>query len=81
MAVTAMGLSVANIPVLHTLDLGGRLKHCLLAWHKIGVSDWVYNVLSVGYRIPLKFLPRQNKVLANPPASEDAHDILVATEK
>ena len=78
MAVTALGLSVFRIPYLHTMALGGRLRHCLAGWDLIGVSDWVHNVISVGYRIPFKFVPKQFRIPKNPVVSGAAHDVLVA---
>ena len=71
MPITALGLSVANICSLNDMALGGCLKNCLHAWQTIGVSDWVFNIVSTGYRIPFKFVP------TNPPVEKGAHDVLV----
>ena len=78
LAVTALGLSVSKIPLLHVMALGGRLKNCLSDWQAIGTSNWVFGVISGGYKIPFKFPPHQFKVPSNPPAEGVAYDILVA---
>ena len=62
LALTALGLSLVKIPILHTMCLGGRLKECVAQWEHIGVSKWVKNVLSFGYKIQLKFKPQQRKI-------------------
>ena len=77
--VEILGLPVKKIPDLHTMALGGRLKHCVEDWERIGISSWVRNVVSEGYKIPLKFIPTQSKVPANPPVKGAAFEIL-ATE-
>ena len=77
--VEILGLPVKKIPDLHTKALGGRLKHCVEDWERIGISSWVRNVVSEGYKIPLKFISTQSKVPANPPVKGAAFEIL-ATE-
>ena len=62
-AVEMLGMPVARIPVLHTMALGGRIKHCIEEWERIGISGWVKNVVFVGYKIPLKFVPTQKGYL------------------
>ena len=74
--ITAIGLSVARIPFVHAMALGGRLKHCLQEWIKIGASSWVCNVVSEGYKIPFKRVPKQTKVPSNPEVSPEALDVL-----
>ena len=65
------------IPFLHFQALGGHLSQCLGAWDTIVVSGWVRKVVSRGYRIPFKALPRQSRVLVNPPTDGVAFNILV----
>ena len=79
MAVTALCFSITQIPLLHTMSLGGRLKHCVNDWIRIDVGSWVKKVVSIGYKIPFKRLPVQSKLPSNPTASGPAFDIL-ATE-
>ena len=81
MAVTSLGFSIARIPILHTLSLGGRLKHCLLNWVNIGASDWVCKVVSEGYRIPLRNNPKQYKIPSNPTISDSALEVLSTEAK
>ena len=76
MLVTAMGLLVDHIPSLDTIPLGGRLGHCLDSWRKICHNSWVCNVVEFGYKIPLKFKPKQRKVPLNPEVSEAAFEVL-----
>ena len=35
LTLTAVGLSIARIPFVHALALGGRLKHCVNEWIQI----------------------------------------------
>ena len=77
LSITAIGLSVARLPFVHALALGGRLKHCFNEWVKIGASSWVVNVISEGYKIPFRRVPKQSKIPSNPEASPDAFEVLV----
>ena len=77
LSITAIGLSVARLPFVHALALGGRLKHCFNEWVKIGASTWVVNVISQGYKIPFRRVPKQNKIPSNPEGSLDAFEVLV----
>ena len=77
MMVTAIGLVVDHIPLLNSLPLGGRLSHCIEGWCKITNNSWVCNVVEFGYKIPLKFKPKQWKVPANPQVTASAFDVLV----
>jgi hypothetical protein len=72
----SLGLSITKIPFLHAQALGGRLSQCLGAWDTVGVSGWVRKVVSGGYRIPFKTLPRQSRVPVNPPTEGVAFNIL-----
>ena len=77
LTITALGLSMAKLPIIHALALGGRLKHCLTNWIKIGASSWVCDVVSQGYKIPLRRVPCQKVVPSNPEVSLDAFEVLV----
>ena len=68
---------MARIPFVHALALGGRLKHCLYDWMKIGASSWVCNVISVGYKIPLRRPPKQTKIPTNLTVSPEAFEVLI----
>jgi hypothetical protein len=77
MMVTAVGLVVNMIPTLDILSLAGRISQCIGSWRKVCTNNWVCNVVEFGYKIPLKYVPRQFKVPGNPPVTEDAHKVLV----
>ena len=47
------------------------------AWELVTSSNWVKQVVSVGYKIPFKFIPKQTARPTNPPASGSAYDVLV----
>ena len=81
MLVTSLGFLVSKIPLLHFQVLGGCLCHCLSAWNLIGVSTWVRNVVSEGWKIPFKYIPHQSIAPVNPPASSVAFDIFVREAK
>ena len=76
--VTSVGLIVENIPALDSLPLGGRLRHCIDGWRRICTNNWVCNVVEFGYKIPLKYIPRQVRIPSNPNTIGPAYDILVA---
>ena len=59
--VTTVGLLIGQIPLLHTVQLGGRLAYSLAAWALIGAKDWVLDVVSYGYKIPFKLQPPGQK--------------------
>ena len=77
MMVTAVGLVVNMIPALDKLPLAGRISRCIDGWRKICTNNWVCNVVEFGYKIPLKYIPRQYKVPGNPPVSDAAHEVLI----
>ena len=76
MMVTAVGLVVQNIPHLENIPLGGRLKHCIDGWQRICGNSWVNNVVKDGYKIPLKFKPKQRLIPKNPQVSDSAFQVL-----
>ena len=75
--VTSVGLLVANIPALDSLPLGGRLRHCIDGWRHICKNNWVCNVVEYGYKIHLKYIPRQVGIPSNPNTIGPAYDILI----
>ena len=77
MLITAIGLVTDNIPRLNLLPVGGRLRYCLDNWKQICSNNWVVSVIRDGYKIPMKWIPRQFKIPSNPPASDKAYDVLV----
>ena len=77
MMVTTVGLLVDRIPVLDILPLGGRLKRCIDGWCLITSNSWLCNV-EYGYKIPLKFIPKQRIIPTNPKSIGPAYDILVS---
>ena len=77
MMVTAVGLVVDRIPSLDNLPLAGRISQCIEGWRKVCTNNWVCNVVEFGYKIPLKYVPRQYKVPGNPPVTDAAHKVLV----
>ena len=81
MMVTAVGLIVDHIPLLNSLPLGGRLSQCIDAWRKVCNNSWVCNVVEFGYKIPLKFKPKQKKIPTNPQVTDSALNVLVKEAK
>lgn len=77
--VTAVGLIVDRIPTLHHMNLGGRLRHCADSWKIIcgDTCNWVYNVVTTGYKMPFKSVPKQRVIRKNPLVSGPAYDVLV----
>ena len=76
--ITALGFVVDSIPLLNSLPLGGRLKHCAQTWNRVCGNNWVEDVVRSGYKIPFKFIPVQHRVPINPKVSGVAYDILDA---
>ena len=74
---TTLGFVISSIPSLNELPLGGRLRLCIQNWRKVCSNSWVLDVVSSGYKIPLKFIPVQRSLPKNPEVSGPAHDILV----
>ena len=74
--ITALGFVLDTIPVLNSLPLGGRLKHCAATWNKVCNNNWVEDVVSSGYKIPFKYIPVQYFVPKNPVVTGTAHEIL-----
>ena len=81
MLVTAIGLLIDNIPKLDLLPVGGRLRYCIDNWERICCNNWVVNVVKIGYRIPMKWFPRQRNIPTNPPSSGKAYEVLVQEAK
>ena len=54
---------------------------CHEAWRKITSNNWVLSVVDSGYKIPLKHYPFQKTTPSNPPATTEAHTVLVAEAK
>ena len=77
MLVTCIGLSIAKIPLLNLLKIGGRLGHCVSAWKNITNNKWIRNVVRFGYKIPLKRTPKQFKIPINPKVKPEAYQVLV----
>ena len=48
---------------------------------KIGASSWVCNVISEGYKIPLRRPPKQTKIPTNPTVSTEAFEVLIQEAK
>ena len=73
MMVTSAGFIIDRIPTLHCMRLGGRLMHCAQSWKLVcgDTCNWVYNVVTTGYKMPFKSVPNQ-RVISGP-----AHDVLV----
>ena len=65
------------IPALDKLPLAGRISRCIDGWRKLYTTNWVCNVVEFGYKIPLKYIPRQYKIPSNPPVSDAAHRVLI----
>ena len=76
MLVTTVGLVIDKIPKLENLPLGGRISHCIDNWRKICNNKWVLNVVEFGYKIPLKFKPKQRRIPSNPTVSDAAFEVL-----
>ena len=51
--ITTLGFVVGRIPVLHNIPIGGHWRFCKDTWKKVTSNNWVSNVISDGYRIPL----------------------------
>ena len=79
MLVTTAGFITDRIPTLHCMKLGGRLKHCADSWKLVcgNKCNWVYNIVTTGYKMPFKSIPQQRVVRDNPFVSGPAHDVLV----
>jgi hypothetical protein len=75
--VTTIGLAVDIIPALDKLPLAGRISSCVNGWKIICNNSWVCSVVEFGYKIPLKFLPRQFRIPVNPSVSGAAHQVLI----
>ena len=76
MLVTTVGLVIDQIPKLENLPLGGRISHCIDNWRKTCNNKWVLNVVEFGYKIPLKFKPKQRKIPLNLSVSDAAFEVL-----
>ena len=76
--ITALGFVIKRIPWLNKLPIGGRLRHCSESWKVVSNSNWVNNVVSEGYRIPFKYVPRMKFPPSNPVAHGPAYDVLVS---
>ena len=74
---TTLGFVVNSVPTLDKLPLGGRLRLCIQNWRKVCSNNWVLNVVSCGYKIPFKFVPKQRFLPKNPKVSGSAHEVLV----
>ena len=61
--------------------MGGRLSQCIDAWRKVCNNSWVCNVVEFGYKIPLKFKPKQKKIPTNPQVTDSALNVLVREAK
>ena len=74
---TTLGFVVNSVPTLDKLPLGGMLRLCIQNWRKVCNSNRVLDVVSSGYKIPFKFVPRQHSLPENPKVSGSAHEVLV----
>ena len=76
--VKSVGLSTDNIPSLDAMPVGGRLTHCIDNWRLVCSRKWVLDIVSKGYKIPLKNVPVQYSIPPNPAVTGQAHEILIA---
>ena len=74
--ITAVGLLVDKLPLLHNKPIGGRLRFCHEAWVTLTDNSWVCNVVRDGYKIPLRYLPFQRFQPVNPSVNKDAEKVL-----
>ena len=70
-------MNLDNLSILDKLPIGGRLTKFYDNWLKLSCADWVLSVVKEGYKIPLKSIPRQKKIPANPKVVDKAHEVLV----
>ena len=75
--VTSLGIVTTFLPSLETFPLGGRIRNFVENWRKVTDNQWVLSVVEFGYKIPLKFIPHQDRIPRNPPAIGSAHQVLV----
>ena len=60
--IRSRGLNLSDIPCLHLLPLGGRLRLAAKNWGVIDPSEWVYSTILEGYKIPFEMVPVQTFV-------------------